>query len=484
MAMGMFMIFPMMLMAGGGGGANELLDFVQTDYYWQQRSIRVNVDNMVGQITTVEKPGDISELIKRLGSESFSVREEATAEIAKMGPSVIPQLEKALESDDAEVVSRARGLIKTLSGGQMDKQLNKLMVIRTLGELKDEKALPALKPLTESKEPFVARYAARAIASIKGEEYKPKGVTDATWESDLWMLPKDCNVVAQARAEGGGVFDYKAMFKQMGAMMAGQNQDQMIAQANSQMLKIANKVGNVRIDGATLGIVGNPDGNGYVVLIVRGMYDRQRVAEALKEEGEATIKEKDGVLIVSSPRDDMSGLLPSNNQLILVGGENGAGLPIDAVLATLKAGKGELQKNEKMVGLIKSIKDRSQMWAAVEMHESYREAEWMAPFDTVTAWRTTAKDSDGQPTMSFTVIGKGDDAEAVGKAVATMNEGLTQAREQMKQMQGVMPKSMVDFMNSIKIESEAGKASITAQAKGDVMAMGLAWPMMMFGARF
>ena len=120
------------------GGANELLDFVPTDAYWKAKEVTVSVQTISADL-------------------------------------------ESLKADDTSKATAVR----------------RLMAIRTLGELKDKSALPALEKLTDSKEMFVADYAKRAIANIEG---KPLviGIPDNSAqmrEKDLWMLPAKCGGV-------------------------------------------------------------------------------------------------------------------------------------------------------------------------------------------------------------------------------------------------------------------------------------------------
>ena len=61
----------------------------------------------------VEKPGDdLAILIRELGDESYQVREKASLEIWKLGETVVPALEEAIESSSPERVFRAHELLR------------------------------------------------------------------------------------------------------------------------------------------------------------------------------------------------------------------------------------------------------------------------------------------------------------------------------------------------------------------------------------
>ena len=286
MMMAMFM-FPMLLLGSGSGVSNELLDYLQTSTYWETRQITPSVDLLVAHIDQQPKAEDISALIKQLGNNDFAKREEASDKIAGKGPTVIPQLKTALKSDDPEIVDRAKRLIKQLSGGDVDPVVHKLMIIRTLGELKDAKALPALKPLLQSKEPFVATYAGRAIASIEGKDWTAPQLDQAVYEKDLWTLPKGVKLVAQMTTTPTGPLNGTAALKNFQNPFGGQQDPAtMLKEIQGGIMMALGYVGNVRIDGLTFGLSGDPDNNsGYMVLILRGQYNRTKIAEFARAQG-------------------------------------------------------------------------------------------------------------------------------------------------------------------------------------------------------
>ncbi len=62
---------------------------------------------LVGSSLTVK----VNFLIARLGSMDFDTREEATAELTKLAPFALPELQAALQSDDLEVARRAQQVL-------------------------------------------------------------------------------------------------------------------------------------------------------------------------------------------------------------------------------------------------------------------------------------------------------------------------------------------------------------------------------------
>jgi len=202
MAMGFGMMEMLMLLLSGGGWGNDLLDYLPTSAYWRAKGVEVSVERMTAELAVAE-PADLAQLIRDLGADRHATREAASAKLRALGPVAIPALKKAAESDDPEVRTRAKELLEGLSGGAQANAIRRLMAIRTLGELKKPEALAALRPLLEAKEPFVADYAARAIATIEGRAHERAAASREMLWRDLCLLPANCGIVAQLRMPGG-----------------------------------------------------------------------------------------------------------------------------------------------------------------------------------------------------------------------------------------------------------------------------------------
>ncbi|MDD4889419.1 MAG: hypothetical protein PHU85_05775 [Phycisphaerae bacterium] len=204
--MGMsFISLAMAFLIGGSSGA-DLLRFISSQNYWAAQKVEITVDNMA---TALGKPGEakeIADLASKLGDREHKVRVEAHAKLVAMGPAIIAQLNKAMESPaNEEARLQLKEVLAELSGKGQAAAVRRLMAIRALGELKDAKAVPTLKPLLESKALFEAEYAARAIAAVEGKEYRPAVDPAKAVREDVWLLPKNCGVVAQATLPDLGI---------------------------------------------------------------------------------------------------------------------------------------------------------------------------------------------------------------------------------------------------------------------------------------
>jgi hypothetical protein len=75
---------------------------------------------------------DPAELVKKLGSEDYAVREDAQKKLIEMGERAVPALEEALKSDDLEVRLRAGRALRAI--GAEPKQAEKAVEVEEAGE--------------------------------------------------------------------------------------------------------------------------------------------------------------------------------------------------------------------------------------------------------------------------------------------------------------------------------------------------------------
>ena len=126
------------LLTGG-----DLLDHMPSGEYWKSRDVVVSVENILAELPT----------------------------------------------NDAKLLPEKEG--KDVAG-------RRLMAIRTLGELKNRKALPMLRKLLHSKRPFEVRYTQRAIASIEGKPWvHSQRPGQAELDKDALYLAHYCDLVFQ-----------------------------------------------------------------------------------------------------------------------------------------------------------------------------------------------------------------------------------------------------------------------------------------------
>ncbi len=480
MGMGFGMMELLMLLAGGGGWGNDLLDYLPTSAYWRARGIAVSVERMVSELALAE-PADLAALIRDLGAEKHVTREAASAKLRTLGPVAIPALKKAAESDDPEVRTRARELLEGLSGGAKANAIRRLMAIRTLGELKKPEAVGPLRPLLESKEPFVADYAARAIAAIEGKPHERPQATTEQMARDLCLLPANCGIVAQVRMPGGHTATFDEALKTLQPMvLPGLDISRALDELAKGVSVVAERVGNARLDGLTIGVADNVgDRMGFVVVVARGRYDSAAVKAAFTQLNLNPSKVEG--MDVFGPEREIRLIPCSDERFIFAAGPSEENVPIKGLAAALKADLDKPALGAKMVELIKGIDIEAPTWAAVVMSDAYRQAPFLAPFDTITA---TAKNADGA--LAFTVTAAGKDAEAVKGAVAIVEKGVKDALAEIQQHAAgpemAFTKPIIEVMQTIRVEAVGAKATLTARLKGQGSALMMP-VIMLFGLR-
>jgi hypothetical protein len=360
----MLMTFPLL-------GGNDLLDLVSTEAYWKSRRVEVSVEAMLSELGAKDAP-DISRLIEQLGADTYREREAAMKAIRAAGPQVIDQLHEAAADKNAEIAERAATLIEQLSGGLLTDAERRLMAIRTLGELKQREALPALEKLLKSREPFVAEYAQAAIASIEGKPYERRRPTQAERDEDLYLLPKECQFVLQAGADQRIKVSWEQTLRLVAQASDIPQPTETVKKYETAFRTLLERSGNVQVDLATVGVSGNLfSSGGLAVVVFRGRY---RVAgfkdEAIKMGfGHAVVA---GVDVVSDPRvGRMAIILASDERLVLVSGLSGSA-SIEEMVVAVKRGRGTLAENKKLLALVKTVDRTKPLWAATMPDEIYR----------------------------------------------------------------------------------------------------------------
>lgn len=460
------------------GGANDLLDFVSTDAYWQAKGTVVTVDQLTGELKT-PAAADVSEFIKAMGSGNFQAREEATKKIIAVGPAAIPALEKASDDPDAEIANRARSLVQQIKLNQKAGGVRKLMAIRTLGEQKKAEGLPVLKTLLDSKEMFVAEYAARAIALIEGKPAPARPVARDEIKSDLSLLPAKCGIIGQSLFASDRVVLFNEIMKSI-PPQPGEDRKAMLETMTKTLIEIADQIGNVRLESFTIGVsdvIGPNDG--FTVVIAHGQYDSAAVAGYVRK----MIPNTENIEGYDVFADDRAAFVfISDHRAIAFTGAGKDKLPIKGVLAATRAktpAANPLLTGADFAPFISKLDDKTRAWAVCKVSDSYRQAPVIQTFDTLTL--LTTQDKDG---VSIKVAGQGKDAAAVKSAVDQVNSGLNEARNELPKMAQQIPmlKPVNDFVQAVKCDADGKTAALTGTFQGDP-AMLMALPFMMMGVR-
>src|SRR5688500_18760743 len=184
-----------------GAGGGDLLDYLPTEAYWKAKQMTVTADVLTAALRPTPV-AQVADLVAQLDSPDAAVRDAAAAKIRAAGAGALPALKEQTESDIIETSRRAKALIQEITADAKPAGVRRLMAIRTLGERKERGALEVLRPLLDSKEPFVAEYAGRAIATIDGKSFTRARPEDSL-RQDLWLLPANTAAVAQYAPRGG-----------------------------------------------------------------------------------------------------------------------------------------------------------------------------------------------------------------------------------------------------------------------------------------
>ncbi|HVS73459.1 MAG TPA: hypothetical protein VHQ47_19705, partial [Phycisphaerae bacterium] len=190
-----------MFLAFLAGSHGDLLDSMSTEQYWQARHLQVTTEQLREDASAAPAAANIDRFLHDLASDDFRTRVKSREALAGMGPGIIGRLKPALASKDPEVSETVSGLITELSKQTHQRDVERLMAIRTLGERKDAGSLAMLEKMEQEKDVFVAAYARRAVAEIQGQGWAwPE--QHAAVAGEAWLLPADTAMVLQGTQAG------------------------------------------------------------------------------------------------------------------------------------------------------------------------------------------------------------------------------------------------------------------------------------------
>lgn len=465
----------MMLVGANGTGSGDLLDYADSGTYWQQQA-------------AIKAEREFED------ADGFEDEDEPV-EIEAV-PVTIAGMSKVLNDKDA---------------GPGDR----LMAIRTLGELgKADDADPATKakilkllaPLVGSEEAFVDGYAKRSIAWIKGEEVAvhPKSTIDMI-DMDLALLPKSCNIVAQARMSNGvGPVDWLKLIPSLGPDGDKVRQNAINEIQQGLGMAIA-ELGNVRLDAFTLGVDAQDNG-GSGMIVARGKYDPIHVTILLEKQNEEAKKfaeeneEFNGgrgqqvmafysigeieVVSMTSEYMQFAMLMPSDEVFVMLFNMGGFGgnvqpLPIAETAKRMAQGLKTPTLNEMVAAQVAKIdRTKADAWVAMEVPKMLRNeqepAEYFGPFS---AGRIVAMvNPDGSSTI--TVVADGQGAEKIAAVKKLLDGHLAEAKEEIQEEMADSPDWMkqaftplVKMVDSIKLTAGPNSLSGTMQMPGGLQVM-------------
>jgi len=484
-------IFALLMLLGGGQDQADLLDMLVTDNYWQMQNVKVTAEQLERDAGPDQPVAGIDPLLKDLQSDAYATRSAAKAALEQMGPAIIPLLKPATESRDPEVAAVASELVKKFSARGEARKVRRLMAIRTLGERKEEAALPLLRGLTESKEMFVGEYARRSVAQIEGKPYVAADMSKQFMQ-DMMLLPQDASLVLHAGRLGQRRMTVNGAVESMvdaikdnpniaGIMGPGNgkplDKKETVAKVSDRLLALIERVGNVRLDGATIGFTDNKVGEeevGWAIVTIRGQYDSKLMFETLRkmpdfEHMKIVPAEKEGdVPMIGEEGGQMAMLFPDDQRMMLVtgpGSKSGKKAVADA-LEAIRTGKGALANNKDIMDLLKRVDTKLPVWGVSKPTELMQTVKMLEGFVALTLEGKGTKEG-----VEFTFKGQGNDEQKVKSSVEALNAEIQAALPMIKQeaQQNPILNPVVDMFTSMKAVAQGKEATFTGQINMKVM---------------
>ena len=443
------------LLAGGG---NDLLDYVPTDAYWKAKEVEVTPEVLTATLRPTPV-ADVEGLIGQLSSPDAAVRDAAAAKIRAAGPGAIPALQEETESEIIETSRRAKSLIQEITADMKPSAVRRLMAIRTLGERKEASAVEVLRPLLESKEPFVAEYAARATAAIEGKPFERKRPAEEM-AKDLWLLPAGSAVVGQFAPRGGLAIPLDEAIKPM--HIRPEQKEERIDTLTRSVLELAERVGNMRIDGVSFGLSGDIGArSGYLVAVLRGQFDRVAFSELVRQQGTpaGNVEGYD----VFQPDGESAMFFGSDNLAVFMAAPAGTSLPLKEMGAAVKNGKGGLDRAEGLPDLIKAADKSPAAWAVARTTPEIRQLPLFAGVETASLAVRQAG-----PKFEVRLEAVGSDAKKMEVSVQELTRLVAGARKWFEGSSPFMPplQPVTKFLQSVTPKAEGTKLTATATYAG------------------
>lgn len=439
-----------------GGGGSDLLDYVSPAEYWKQKQVAVSVETMMRE-SDPPPSAEVSGLIDGLNSPDPQVRQASGDRIATAGPGALPALRAAAQSPSPQISISAKGLITRIEAANRPAAVRRLMAIRSLGELKDPRAIGPLEQLLKSDEPFVADYAREALDRIQGRPFQR--AHPANLRDDVWLLPERCRAVAQILGPQGGPVSIEQALKD-GPLPAEVDRAAMAEVANGKAVQLAEALGNIRLDAISMGGSGDIGmESGFVVIVARGRYDARAVEEFVRRL-DVPSNVVAGVRIFQPPGAEIFLMFPSNEYAVMLASPRGTDLPTVEMIDAIRARAGKLRNVPEMKRLIEQSPPDQPVWAVASVTPAYARAAIFAPFKTLELRsRRTGR------ALETTFTATGGDAEKARAVADTLTQAARRAADAMSRAGAAEPhvKALADAFRTVQCKSSDGNAQLTAQ---------------------
>jgi HEAT repeats len=298
-----------------------------------------------------------------LGAADFRTRKAAKDTLSNAGAAAKDMLQEAAQSDDPEVHVTAQELLRSIAGKAREEErsgdaeyLKRLYAIRALGEMKSQKAVPALKAAVDDVDPTIRDAAASALAAIAG---KPAPRPDARklLASMAPRLPQNLSLVAMLdMTSGSKPVTLAKAFAMLAAEMAKQptlpgvpadevqrELVQTLPGSRAELQRLIGKAGNMRVDAVTMimptqwNLEGDRHENAdvYIAWIIQGLCSPKRLRAALASRRGIQKRALDSGRIVLYGRREFAICVLDENTVLWAVGPGRDGRFIDSIVAQL-----------------------------------------------------------------------------------------------------------------------------------------------------
>jgi hypothetical protein len=291
------------------------------------------------------------------------------------------------------------------------------------------------------------------------------------------MLPSTTGIIGQTTGLGLPGFNLEALITQGltmtppgGAPPNPADKDKTIDNLTSQLLAIAETVGNVRADGATVAVSADIGGsNEWFIISVRGTFDREAVAAYAATQNRNAPISHDGDMLKLDLYREAALLLPSDHQLIIASA-NPANTTlasiIDPLADSLRTGTpNNLADNKPLADLIKLTDKRGPLWVACLPSAKMKSMlPVFAAFDSLSLSAIPDKD---QLKLAVTARGTGDVSAAIDQFNSVRELVLPKLKSLIDMSKDFQP--LIDAVESAKITPDEKGATATATVSMDIV---------------
>lgn len=445
------------------GGGNDLVSYIPPQIYWESKGVEmVTVDALMPDVAVTDASVDVERLITALGSDDPAAREKAAKALLAAGPVVAGALDKEAASPDVEVARQARILAAQIRTEAKPREIRRLMAIRTLGDLKDAKALPALKVLSSSNEPFVADYAAAAIAKIEGKPAPTRPRDAKGMAGDLELLPSTCAIVLQIQPRAGLAPPIETAAEK--TELPESAKKNRLRNGATDLIETAERLGNVRVDGLTIGISGDfTITGGHVVAIVRGQYDPVFAPVAARQERMPATTVAGQSVYLWGPESYL--LFPSPDRMVYLASMDPQQVPAAEMVAALAKGTGTLRNNAELAKLIDAADASQPIWGAGKLTQALQAASFFEGVETLKLIGT----QNGEK-IELKLTAAGSDAAKAQAAAKSADATVRDPLPELQKLAEFMPplRLLRDFLKSVLFTPADGTITGSATWSGSV----------------